>query len=264
MCRLAGYVGRRPISLSALLYDPPHSLQHAAYVPKEMLWGHVNVDGTGVAWWVEGQSKPLRYVTDKSPWSDPNLPDLAPRLAGTPVLAAVRSATPGIPHGPQNVAPFVSGGLAAVHNGWIGGFRDGVGRTLLATMSDARFGEITSMNDSLVLFHLVAQQLDDEPGMEVRDAIAEVIRQVAKTVIAAHGAAALNLVVASESGIVASRTSAGTKVNSLYTLRTDAGSWVASEPLDASDPWERVPEHRMAILTEETIEIVPLDHEGVL
>ncbi len=263
MCRLAGYVGDDPLPLSAVLYDPPHSLQHAAYAPKELLWGHVNVDGTGVAWWVEGRSEPLRYITDKSPWSDPNLTDLASVLTGTPVLAAVRSATPGIPHGPQNVAPFVSGELAAVHNGWIGGFRESVGRSLLDTLSNARFGEVTSMNDSLALFHLVGQQIDNDPGLEIHDAVAEVIRRVAKTVIAADHAAALNLVVASETRIVAARTSAGTGVNSLYVLDSEDGNWVASEPLDASDPWEQVPEHSLVVLTKEGIETFPLDHEGV-
>ena len=171
MCRIAAYIGDRPLPLSALLYDPPHSLEHAAYAPRELIWGHVNVDGTGVAWWVEGRANPLRYVTDKSPWADPNLSDLAPVLSGTPLLAAVRSATPGISHGSQNVAPFVSGDLAAVHNGWIGGFRDGVGRSLLSTLSDTRFSEISSMNDSQALFQLVCQQIDDNPGIEIRDAV---------------------------------------------------------------------------------------------
>lgn len=263
MCRIAGYVGDSQLPLSAVLFDPPHSLQDAAYAPKELLWGHVNVDGTGAAWWVEGRPKPLRYVTDKSPWADPNLSDLAPVLLGNPLLAAVRSATPGIPHGPQNVAPFVSGGLAAVHNGWIGGFRKGVGRFLLDRLSEDRFGEIDSMNDSLVLFHLVNQQIDDEPGIEISDAIAEVFRLVAKVVIAEDRAAALNLVVASDSKIVAARTSAGTEINSLYTLKTEGGNWVASEPLDDTDPWVSVPEHSLVVLTKESVEVLELDHEGV-
>jgi glutamine amidotransferase len=223
----------------------------------------VNVDGTGAAWWVEGRAEPLRYVTDKSPWADPNLSDLAPVLSGTPLLAAVRSATPGIPHGPQNVAPFVSGGLAAVHNGWIGGFRKEVGRFLLDKLSEDRFSEIDSMNDSLVLFHLVNQQIDDEPGIEISDAMAEVFRFVAKTVIAEDRAAALNLVVASDSKIVAARTSAGTEINSLYTLKTGGGNWVASEPLDDTDPWESVPDHSLVVLTKESVEVLALDHEGV-
>lgn len=263
MCRIAAYIGDRPLPLSALLFDPPHSLEHAAYAPKELIWGHVNVDGTGVAWWDEGRADPLRYVTDKSPWADPNLSDLAPVLSGTPLLAAVRSATPGIPHGPQNVAPFVSGDLAAVHNGWIGGFRDGVGRSLLNTLSDARFSEISSMNDSQALFQLVCQQIDDNPGIEIRDAVSETFRLVAKTAIAADLAAALNLVVASESEIVATKTSAGTEINSLYTLRTEGGNWVASEPLDDADPWEPVPEHSLVVLTGDSAEVFPLDHEGV-
>jgi glutamine amidotransferase len=49
MCRMAAYVGP-DAPLSALLYDPPHSLERRAYQPRELIHGAVNVDGTGVAW----------------------------------------------------------------------------------------------------------------------------------------------------------------------------------------------------------------------
>ncbi|MEE8331029.1 MAG: ergothioneine biosynthesis protein EgtC [Acidimicrobiia bacterium] len=263
MCRLAAYIGSQAVPLSALLYDPPHSLERASYAPRELLSGTVNVDGTGVAWWPEDRSEPLRYVTTKPPWSDPNLPDLAPALQGRTVLAAVRSATPGIPFGPSNVAPFVAGGLAGVHNGWIGGFRHGVGRELLSSLSDERFGQLAAMNDSLALFLLVAQQFDDEPGKSLGDAVTTVIQNAAKAVVAADRAATLNLVVASRSEIVAVRTSAGTDANSLYWLATDTGSLVASEPLDPDDEWTAVPKHSLVVLTKDRVDIRPIEHEGM-
>jgi len=262
MCRLAAYIGRDPVPLSTLLYDPPHSLEHAAYAPEEMLSGTVNVDGTGVAWWPEGGTGPLRYVTTRPPWADPNLPGLAPFLTGTPIIGAVRSATPGLAFGPANVSPFVSNGLAGVHNGWIGGFRRGVGRALLRGLSDDRFGQLAAFNDSLALFLLVAQQLDDEPGRSLADTVTSVVQGVAKEVMAADQAATLNLAVASATEIVAVRTSAGTGVNSLYTRAGDAGSWVASEPLDPDVEWSPVPEHSVAILTADRIEVTPIEHEG--
>ena len=58
MCRLAAYAGP-PAPLSALLYDPPHSLEHQAYAPRELVSGNVNVDGTGVAWWPAHEDEPL-------------------------------------------------------------------------------------------------------------------------------------------------------------------------------------------------------------
>ena len=263
MCRLAGYVGHELLPLSALLYDPPHSLEHAAYAPRELISGTINVDGTGVAWWPDDGSEPLRYATSNPPWSDPNLPGLAQALSGRTVLAAVRSATPGLPFGPDNVSPFVADGLAGVHNGWIGGFRDGVGRSLLTLLSDRRFGEMKAMNDSLVLFLLVAQRIEDEPGVSLADSVTSVIQQTAKTVVAAGEAGALNLVVASANEIVGAKTSVGFAVNSLYTRTTSAGSWIASEPLDDEPGWMTVPEHSLAVLTADGVDIRPNEHEGM-
>ncbi len=262
MCRLAAYVGSKSQPLSALLYDPPHSLERAAIAPQELLAGTVNVDGTGAAWWPSARSEPLRYVTTQPPWADPNLPGLAPELRGHTVLAAVRSATPGLPFGSDSVSPFVSGDLAGMHNGWIGGFNRGVGRELLAGLSDERFGQLRAMNDSLALFLLVAQHLDDHPGGSVPDAVTAVIQHTAKVVIAAGRSATLNLVVAIAGEVVAARTSAGTDVNSLYSLRTTEGTWLASEPLDPEADWRRVPEHSLVILTPDAIDIWSVDHDG--
>jgi glutamine amidotransferase len=227
-----------------------------------MLSGTVNVDGTGLAWWPEGSTEPLRYVTTQPPWADPNLPGLAPALTGTPVLGAVRSATPGLGFGPANVSPFVSSGLAGVHNGRIGGFRGGVGRALLSRLSDDRFGQLAALNDSLALFLLVTGQLDDEPGRSLPDAVTSVVQSVAKEVMAAGLTATLNLTMASATEIVAVRTSAGTEVNSLYMLAGDEGSWIASEPLDPDVDWSPIPEHSLAVLTADNIEIRPIEHEG--
>lgn len=263
MCRLAGYVGRQPIPLSALLYEPVHSLEHASYAPRELLSGTVNVDGTGAAWWPEDGSGPLRYVTAAPPWADPNLPGLAPSLCGTTMLATVRSATPGLPFGPDNVAPFVTDGLAGAHNGHINGFRDGLGRTLLSGLSDSRFGQLTTMNDSLALFLMVAQHVENEPGSSLSNAVTTVIQHTAKTVVAAGETATLNLVVATSGEIVAARTSAGEATNSLYTRTTAEASWLASEPLDDDAGWNPVPEHSLAAITADGVHIDAIEHEGM-
>ena len=264
MCRIAGYVGSDRLALAALLYDPPHSLEHAAYAPRELLTGTINVDGTGAAWWPEDGSGPLRYATTSSPWADPNLSGLAPVLGGRTMLAAVRSATPGMPYGSENVAPFVADGLAGVHNGRIGGFRAGVGRSLLSGLNDTRFGRLSAMNDSLALFLLLTQHRDDEPGSTLADVVTSVIRRTAETVIAAGETATLNLVVASAGEIAAARTSVGSDINSLYTRTTDAGSWLASEALDSGAGWVPVPDHSIAILTPSSITIHSIEHEGTV
>lgn len=263
MCRLAGFIGHEPITLAALLYDPPHSLEKAAYMPRELVSGTVNVDGTGVAWWPDEATEPLRYVTTQPPWSDANLPGLAPALSGRTVLAAVRSATPGLPFGPDNVAPFVVDGLAAVHNGSIGGFCGAVGRELLAGLSDERFGQMTAMNDSQALALLVAQHVEDEPGADLAQAVTAAIHTTAKIVTAAGEQASLNLAVAAREEIVVVRTSAGTALNSLYTRHTPQGSWVASEPLDGSSEWTPAPEHSLTILTADQTAVRQIAHDGM-
>ena len=230
-------------------------------LPEELLHGHVNVDGTGAAWWNDDASAPLRYVTERSPWSDPNLPTLAPALVGSPVLAAVRGATPGIGFGVENVPPFVSEGLAAVHNGWIGGFHSGVGRTLVAGLSDQRFTELGTLSDSLVLFLMTVDRVIADPSLSLSEAVAGVIGTVAKVVVAVSETATLNLVVASADEIVAARTSVDEGVNSLYTLESD-GLWIASEPLDPTQPWQPVPEHSLVRVNRTSLSVTPLSHEG--
>ncbi|MFP4072783.1 MAG: hypothetical protein ACLFVZ_01975 [Actinomycetota bacterium] len=262
MCRLAGYVGSEPRTLASLVFDPPHSLEHAAYAPREMLSGHVNVDGTGVVWWEKPSSEPLRYVTDRPPWSDPNLSHLAPRLRGSTILAAVRSATPGIGFGVSNVAPFVEAGLAGVHNGWIGGFKGEVGHDLVARLSGERFGRLGALNDSLVLFSLVAQTFEDHPGSTLVDAVAETIRVVSKQVVAAGERAALNLVVAADGQMVACRASVDYGLNSLYVREAGSGFIVASEPLDDEESWTSLDKHTLAVLDPMGVESHHLDHEG--
>jgi glutamine amidotransferase len=263
MCRLAGYVGEEPKPLSALLFDPPHSLKHAAYEPQELLYGRVNVDGTAIAWWPEGRSEPVRYATMQPPWSDPNLAGLAPVLTSSTMLAAVRSATPGLPYGIDNVAPFVAEGVAGAHNGWIGGFRRGVGRGLLARLDDRRFGRLMAMNDSLALFLLALQFLADEPGSSLADAVTAVISDTAKAVAGAGESATLNLVLASEGEIVAARTSVADGVNSLYVRGGSGGAWIASEALDDDPEWSEVPEFSLVVLTPGSVEFLSLDHEGM-
>ena len=50
MCRIAGFIGARPLALRALITDPPHGLGHQAWAAREMVSATVNADGWGAAW----------------------------------------------------------------------------------------------------------------------------------------------------------------------------------------------------------------------
>lgn len=255
MCRFAAYAGP-PVPLSALLYDPPHSLERQAYAPREMLTGHVNVDGTGVAWWDDPRtgSEPLRYVSERAPWADPNLPGLSRRLSAGIALAAVRSASPDVPFGPGQVAPFVYGRLAGVHNGWLGRFRDATGRELAARLPDHLYAALDAVSDSLLVFltfvRHVERQPDAGPAAALRSATAEILAVCAD----AGTFATLNVVVADGERVAAVRTSLATEGNNPVYLLQGGTRWpgatvLASERLDDDPGWELVPDDHLVEVT---------------
>lgn len=263
MCRFAGYMGP-DAPLSTLLTDPPHGLFEQAHSPRLQTYGKINVDGTGVAWWRDGDPHPLRYVYAGAPWADPNLPVLAPRLTGVLQIAAVRSATAGIPFGAGNVHPFLvpasegRPGLAAAHNGFLRGFRGPVGRDLVCDLPENLYAQLDAVSDSQALLLTIEkhrrQADDDDLAQAVSAGIAE-----AKQVCARYGqAATLNLIVADGRSLVATRTALSTRTNSLWVARHPR-RWpdaivVASEPLDDDSTWYEVQEDRLVRIQDDEVE----------
>lgn len=260
MCRIAAYVGP-PQPLDTLLYGAPHSLSEQAYAPREQLYGNVNVDGTGVAWWPDTGGGPVRYASTSPPWSDDNLRELAPALRAPAMVAAVRGATPGMPGGRAAVAPFVAGRVAVAHNGWLDGFRDGVGPRLIGELPPRWLTELAVPSDSLVIaLHLAARLV---PDADLLDTVAATLRHVAAVCREAKRSATLNLVVCDGQRLVASRASVDAPHNSLYVLAEGEPPWrdaalVASEPLD-DRPWEPVPPDHLVEVRPGTCRLVPLD-----
>ncbi|WP_108666818.1 class II glutamine amidotransferase [Euzebya rosea] len=253
MCRLAARTGPAA-PLSSLLYDPPRSLEVLAYDPLEQHSGHVNVDGTGVAWFDGGDHEPLLYRTVQPPWSDANLPTLSRRLRGDVILAAVRSTTPGLPQGPSFVHPFTSGGLAGTHNGWIADFRATVARPLMAELSDRAFAELPGPSDTAVLFGLAADA--HRGGASVLEAAEEATARTEKACRSLGVTATLTLVLADATGVAAVNAAAGRPANTLYVATdTDGAHLLASEPLDPALDWVPVTEGGRAHLTPTNLEI---------
>lgn len=247
MCRMAAWIGPSR-SLSSLFFDSEHALSSQAWQPREMLFGNVNVDGTGAAWWPAGERdrSPLRYATVAAPWNDANLPSLAGRLGGEVMIGAVRSATPGIPFGPANVAPFVRGDLALTHNGFVQGFRTGVGRVLTEQLSDDAYGEMDAISDSQTILLLIRTL--QAQGQDLVTATRTALERVEKAVRDAGVGAALNLALSDGDRLVVTRASVGLGQNSLY-VRVDDGVLLASEPFDDSSQWEPVDEQTLVTAT---------------
>jgi len=249
MCRMAAWLGE-PRALSWMLHDAPWSLQEQAYRPREMVTGTINVDGTGVAWWdpMEPSAPPLRYVTTATPWADANLGSLAPRLHSHLQLAAVRSASAGIPHGVNNVAPFCHAGHALAHNGFIEGFRTGTARALRHRIDDDLVDAMDAVSDSLTLFMLVLSRLRQEGDLAA--AVTRAFSDVAE-IVGAHGVgASLNLVMADGTTLLATRGAIGhCTANSLYLQHSDEGTVLASEALDEGPGWQPIPVDTGVVVT---------------
>lgn len=255
MCRLAAHAGR-PLPLSALLYDPPRSLQEQAIEPREQHSGRLNVDGTAVAWFDPGDARPLLYRTDKPSWADPNLLGLAPRLHSHQIVAAVRSATPGMPHGVPFVHPFVVDGLAGTHNGFVADFGSVAAAPLLAQVAERSIRHLPGLTDSAILFLLAldAHRAGATPLQAARQATDRAI----KACLAVDTSATLTLVLADHTGIAAVNAATGRPANSLYARpHADGGGVLASEPLDDLDGWMPVGEGAAVTLTPTTCEIHP-------
>ncbi|MFE3543532.1 class II glutamine amidotransferase [Nocardia sp. NPDC059177] len=139
MCRHLGYVGP-PVDVGEIVLRGPHSLFVQSWAPTQMRGGGtINADGFGVAWWrpaeigVEGPRDAVTRYRNAAPiWTDPAVTEVLGQLESRSVLAAVRSATVGMPVERAACAPFTDDQWAFSHNGVIPDWRS----TLLAVLAD--------------------------------------------------------------------------------------------------------------------------------
>lgn len=262
MCRIAAYVGA-PVPLSRPLYDADHSLEVQSYAPREMVSGTVNVDGTGVAWWQDDDPEPLRYVSERPPWSDPNLPALSRRLRAGTLLATVRSATPGIPVGPGSVLPFVRADLAGSHNGYVGRFAESLAPPLLQALPEDLRGAVDTLSDSALLFLLAFAHRRADPDRSLGTALEATADEVVRIAAGAGAEVSLNLVLATLDEVVAIRCARGVPSNSLHVLeasdRWEDGVLLCSEPLDDSAGWRDVPDEHLVRIDPSGVTMRPLE-----
>ncbi|HEX9999038.1 MAG TPA: ergothioneine biosynthesis protein EgtC [Actinoplanes sp.] len=256
MCRHLAYLGP-PIPLAELLFDPPHSLCHQSWAPRDMRGGGtINADGFGVGWYPalltnthhpttpalltnthhhSSAHPPVRYRRHTPLWSDTTLPALAATLTAGAVLAAVRSATAGMPVVETAAAPFGDGRWLFSHNGVVRGWPGSVAK-LAAALPTEDLLTLEAPTDSALLWALVRNRL--QAGASPADAVTGVVTEVAR---AAPGSR-LNLLVTDGSTIVA--TTAG---HALSVRRDDHCVLVSSEPLDDDPSWQPVPEHTLLV-----------------
>ena len=230
MCRHLAWLGASR-SVASLVLDPPHGLLVQSYAPRRQQYGRINADGWGVGFYPPGAADPARWRSNRPLWGDASFASVAPALTSTCVIAAVRSATVGMPLDESAAAPFQSGRWLVSHNGR-------VDRAVLGPHADAE-----SACDSAIL----AAHLFDLGAANLGKVVVDVGRR--------DPAARLNLLVTDGEQILAT-----TWGDTLSVLRTADGVLVASEPTDDDPRWADVPDHSLVTVTATDVTITELEN----
>jgi gamma-glutamyl hercynylcysteine S-oxide hydrolase len=250
MCRHLAYLGP-PIPLARLLFEPPHALVRQAFAPSDMRGGGtINADGFGVGWRPAGQDAALTYRRAHPMWTDAGLPALAAATTAGSVLAAVRSATSGMPVQESACAPFAADGWLFSLNGWITGWPESVAK-LAESLPVTDLLTMPAPVDSALLWALLRRRL--ATGQPPADAVVGTVTEVA----AAAPGSRLNLLLTGAHVIVA------TTLTHSLSIRQAAGSvLVSSEPLDDDPAWQPVPDGHLVVATPMAVDLSPLPPTG--
>ncbi len=227
MCRHLGWLGRET-TVSSLVLDPPYGLRVQSYAPRRQKHGLMNADGWGVGFF--DSATPRRWRSPAPLWGDVSLESIAPALRSHCVVAAVRSATVGMPIEASATAPFTDGQWLLSHNGV-------VDRDVLPASPEAE-----STCDSAVLAALVFTRGLGSLGQTIAE------------VGAADPNARLNILAANGSRLLA--TAWG---DTLSILRRDDGVVLASEPYDDQSGWEDVPDRHLVEVTADRVTVTDLN-----
>ncbi|MGZ4448714.1 MAG: ergothioneine biosynthesis protein EgtC [Nocardioides sp.] len=229
MCRHLAWLGE-PRTVSSLVLEHPHGLLQQSWAPRRQRRGLMNADGWGVGLVVPGRPEPARWRSARPLWSDASFASVAPLLAAPAVLAAVRSASVGMPPDETAAAPFTDGHWLLSHNG-------SVDRAVLPADHRAE-----SVCDSAVLAaHVLAR------GPEH---LAETVLAVA----ALDPAAFLNLLLTDGERVLAV-----TWGDPLSYLVEPDGVVVASEPWDDDSRWVDVPDRHLVEVTRDGVTVTGLE-----
>jgi gamma-glutamyl hercynylcysteine S-oxide hydrolase len=249
VCRHLAWLGS-PRTLGELLLEPAHGLLVQSYAPRRQAHGRMNADGWGVGFFpvafdtgafdtgafdtgdfsTGARPEPARWRSSRPIWSDASFASVAPVISSPCVLAAVRSATAGMPADETAAAPFQRGRWLLSHNGV-------VDRAVLGPHPAAE-----SVCDSA---QLAAHLFDFGP-----ERAGEFVADLGKR----DPGARLNLLLTDGSRILATRWHA-----TLSVLRTEEGVVVASEPYDDDPRWTDVPDHHLVDVRAGEVTITDLE-----
>ncbi|HEX4722853.1 MAG TPA: ergothioneine biosynthesis protein EgtC [Pseudonocardiaceae bacterium] len=247
MCRHTAYLGP-PCSLADLLLNRPHALLRQSWAPCDMRGGGtVNADGFGAGWFPGTDADPVRYRRAIPLWTDGNFAALAGTITSGAVLAAIRSATVGMPINETACAPFTWDRWLFSHNGRITGWPDSVAK-LAAEPPITDILTLEAPTDSALLFAVLRHRI--RSGTPPADALAGLVTEVA----AAAPGSRLNLLLTDGETVLAT-----TWTHGLSVLAGDDSVVVASEPWDDDPAWTEVPDRHLVLATRSGVRLRHLD-----
>jgi gamma-glutamyl hercynylcysteine S-oxide hydrolase len=229
MCRHLAWLGE-PRSLASLVLDPPHGLLVQSHAPRRQQHGRINADGWGVGFYGSEGPPPGRWRSTKPLWGDGSFASVAPLISASCFVAAVRSASPGMPIEETATAPFTDGTWLLSHNGV-------VDRTVLPTGLAAE-----SVCDAAMLAAYVFARGPERMDETVAD------------VGARDPGARLNVLATNGSMLIAT-----TWGDTLSILAEPSGVVIASEPYDDDPRWVDVPDRHLVRATPSQVTSRPLE-----
>ena len=251
MCRWAAYIGA-PVFLEDIISRPGHSLVRQSHEATHCK-SAINADGFGLAWYGD-RAEPGLFRDILPAWSDPNLASLTAQVKSRLFLAHVRAST-GTATSRNNCHPFAVGKWSFMHNGQIGGY-DTFRRDAEMLIPDALYTHRRGATDSEALF-LVAlgEGLDDDP----KGALERATARLEALSRAKGGMPHVRLTAAFSDGerLYAVRYASDDQAPTLYHRWSDtrAGRAVVSEPLEAGECWDAVPQGSFCTFESDTVRI---------
>jgi glutamine amidotransferase len=215
--------------VAALVLEPPCGLLRQSYAPRRQKRGLLNADGWGVGLYGTDGSV-HRWRSSRPLWGDASFASIAPLLSSGAVLAAVRSATVGMPPDETAASPFTDGRWLLSHNGR-------VSRTALP---------LTLETESLCDAALLAAHIFASDPANVVDTL--------RGVAAADPDAYLSVLMTDGARLVG--VTWGDELS--YLVEPD-GVVVASEPWDDDPRWVDVPDHHLIEVTPTAVSVTDLE-----
>ena len=250
MCRHLGYLGP-PVTLSELVLRPEHSLMEQAWAPRDTRGGAtINADGFGVGWYPDHAGVPKAYRSRSPIWTDTGFAEVATEISSGAILAAVRSATPGMPVLETACAPFTEDRWLFSHNGVVRGWPRSLAK-VASTLDTADLMSLEAPTDSVVVWALVRQRLRE--GRPAAEAVVEVLHEVVR----AAPESRMNLLLTDGHVLVAT-----TWTHSLSVCTGHGAVTVASEPFGDAASWEDIPDQHLVVAEPGDVTVTALSEAG--